>query len=434
MHSGKVWEVFYAAGGKRQVRVCLSRVRSAALRQLVAVVSIAALGGCFWLNVPEAGAIEITIPRRSHLTPVQRLNREGVKAVQKHDYKKAEALFLKAYLYDPSDPFTLNNIGYISELEGNLLRAEKFYKLSAEQGSGAQISLSSAKQLEGQPMNEAFASLKSVPMRVNQLNLEAVEQIHQGRNQQALALLNKAIALEPHDAFTLNNLGVVNEAMGNFRTALKNYAAAANSPHASGKVVLALQKSSEGKPIGEVASESAKRLKARLERTGTVRAEAAALSLRGVAAANQNDWDAARADFLKAYSLDPESGFAMNNRGYVAEREGDLETAQFFYDKAQQAANASSKVGLATAQTAEGKRIRSVAVSSSRKVGAELTTYSEQRRKGNEPIELIPREPNGSPAQLNQNHPNQQTPPPVQGQAPGTASPPPAAPGTQEPQ
>jgi hypothetical protein len=32
--------------------------------------------------------LKITIPRRSELTPVQRLNREGVEAVKKQQYEK----------------------------------------------------------------------------------------------------------------------------------------------------------------------------------------------------------------------------------------------------------------------------------------------------------------------------------------------------------
>src|SRR5690349_14651756 len=45
-----------------------------------------------------AGDLKITLPKHSELTPVQKLNREGVEAVQKHQYEKAETLFLKAYL------------------------------------------------------------------------------------------------------------------------------------------------------------------------------------------------------------------------------------------------------------------------------------------------------------------------------------------------
>src|SRR5205823_9212799 len=62
-----------------------------------------------WLLLAvEAGAqLRITLPKRSKPTPVQKLNREGVNAVNKHDYEKAKKLFYKAYLIDPNDPLTL---------------------------------------------------------------------------------------------------------------------------------------------------------------------------------------------------------------------------------------------------------------------------------------------------------------------------------------
>src|SRR5271154_933728 len=87
----------------------------------------------------QAGDLKINIPKRSTLTPVQRLNRDGVDAVRKHNYAKAEELFYKAYLFDPDDPFTLNNLGYISELQGQIDRAQRFYALAAEQSSDAVI-------------------------------------------------------------------------------------------------------------------------------------------------------------------------------------------------------------------------------------------------------------------------------------------------------
>lgn len=88
--------------------------------------------------------LKITIPERSHPTPVQRLNREGVDAIRKHDYKKAESLFYKAYLLDPDDPFTLNNLGYTSELQGQVDRAQRFYALAGKQATDATIDLASS--------------------------------------------------------------------------------------------------------------------------------------------------------------------------------------------------------------------------------------------------------------------------------------------------
>src|ERR1700741_4392531 len=109
------------------------------------------------LQTALGGDIKIKIPRGSKLTPVQRLNREGVEAVRKHNYKRAEELFYKAYLFDPEDAFTLNNLGYISEMQGQLDRAQRFYSLAAEHPSDATVDLASSRHVQGQPMKSAVA-------------------------------------------------------------------------------------------------------------------------------------------------------------------------------------------------------------------------------------------------------------------------------------
>jgi tetratricopeptide (TPR) repeat protein len=119
--------------------------------------------------------LKLTFPRFSELTPVQRLNREGVTAIEKHQYEKAEALFYKAYLYDPADPFTLNNLGYISELQGDVDRSLRFYKLASDQGSHATIDRSNARQLEGKPMDYALKGLQDTPLQVNRMNVQAIQ-------------------------------------------------------------------------------------------------------------------------------------------------------------------------------------------------------------------------------------------------------------------
>src|ERR1022692_1974011 len=96
---------------------------------LIAVMSFSALA--------HAKDLKINIPKRSQLTSVQRLNREGVEAVNKHQFNKAKALFYKAYLYDPGDPFTLNNLGYIAELDGQVERAQSFYSMAVSEPTEA---------------------------------------------------------------------------------------------------------------------------------------------------------------------------------------------------------------------------------------------------------------------------------------------------------
>jgi len=356
------------------------------LRLIVALAVLVVSGPRVWAG----DVLKIRIPRHSELTPVQRLNREGVDAVKKHEYDRAAALFYKAYLYDPADPFTLNNLGYVSELHGELERAQQFYKLAAMQESDANIDVSSAKQLEGKPLLYAFQGLQDGSMRVDRMNLEALNLLAQNQGIQAVALLRRARAAAPDDPFTLNNLGVAYEASGEYDDALKAYEAAA-ATNSTEPATVTLDRQWRGKQIGVMATASARRLNERMKGMGSEGADAVMLTARGVSAANQNNWIAAKKDFLDAYSLDPSGAFSLNNRGYVAEMDGDLETAEFFYGKARTAGDANARVGLATQRLAEGKRLFAVAADSNHQVGGELERYSLKRHLENGPIELTPR-------------------------------------------
>lgn len=339
----------------------------------------------------RAHDLTITIPRHSELTYVQRLNREGVVAVKRHDYGKAAELFYKAYLYDPADPFTLNNLGYISELQGQLDRADKFYKLASQQGSTASIDLSNVKHLEGKPMNTAFTDLKESPMRVNQINVEAMHLLSENQGNEAVALLEQARSLDQQNLYTLNNLGVAEESIGDYSGAFRYYAAAADSGSAD-PIVLTPDSSWQGKSVSDLARANIQRLQGRMQGTGSATTSADMLNLRGVLAENQNDWATARQDFLKAYSLDPTNAFSLNNRAYVAERDGDLESAQFFYEKAGKAAGANLRVERATKSAAVGKPLFQVAMDSDQKVDGALDVYSRERRQEQAPVELTPRD------------------------------------------
>jgi len=337
----------------------------------------------------------IMIPLRSRLSPVQRLNREGVEAIKHHQYDKAEALFYKAYLYDPADPFTLNNLGYVSEIQGQLDRAHRFYELAAEQGSDANIDVSSQKHLQGQPMKAALVELKDRTMRVNRMNIEAMRMLEQDRNFEAIALLQQTLALDPGNPFTLNNLGVATESVSDLDSALKYYqqAAAVNS---SEPAIITLDRSWRGKSVSGMARTSANRLQKKMDSSDMAEAKAVMYTLRGVHAENQNDWAEARQDFLHAYALDPSSAFSLNNRGYIAEREGDLETAQFFYERSRRASDANARIGLATRLYAQGKPMAVVAGDSNQKVDGALVIYAQERRRQSGPVGLTPRE--NSPA------------------------------------
>src|ERR1700683_4828113 len=218
-----------------------------------------------------AGDITLTLPKRSRLTPVQRLNREGVEAIQKQQYEKAETLFYQAYLFDPADPFTLYNLGYVSELKGQLERAQKLYALASEQATDAVIDRTSVQQLEGKSMRDAFGSLKDVPMQVNRMNVEAIRLLSQGRPLEAKSVLQQALALDPHSAFTLNNMGVALESRGDYDEALKYYKAAAQSG-SSEPAIVTVNRTWRGKPVSEMAARNAKELQERMQNESTAQA------------------------------------------------------------------------------------------------------------------------------------------------------------------
>jgi Flp pilus assembly protein TadD len=382
-------------------------------RQILCAAAIAIAG--LAPQALQAGDLKINLPRRSSPTPVQRLNREGVEAVRKHQYQKAETLFYKAYLYDPGDPFTLNNLGYISELQGEVDRAKNFYSLASEQASNAAIYRASSKKLEGKPMKDAVAGMQDASMRINRDNVEAIRLLSKGRGPEAEQLLQQTLTLNPRNAFTLNNMGVVKEEEGDLEGAFKYYTAAADL-HSEDPVVVTLQSSWRGVPVSKMAEDSAKKVSQRMHSWQTPEARANLLALRGVYAVNRNDWTTADQDFRQAYTLDPADAFSLNNAGYVAEIEGDKETAQFFYDKALKAQGSESEVGLATHGFAEGLKLTEVATENGEKVDSSIEQQRELRRQQAGPIELKRRD--NTPIEETQPEtqpPSESTPPPTAG-------------------
>jgi hypothetical protein len=129
---------------------------------------------------------------------------------------------------------------------------------------------------------------------------------------------------------------------------------------------------------------------------------------------------------LKAYSLNPNSAFSLNNLGYVSERDGDLETANFFYMKARQADDANARIGLATSSLAEGQHLEVVAADSQQKVGGELDRYRQARHAEPGNVELERRD--GTPVDTNpappQTTPTHSNPPATAPTAPTPQSPP----------
>ena len=371
----------------------------------------------FAVSLPaHAGDLRISIPKRSEMTPVQKLNRDGVEAVRKRQYRKAETLFYKAYLFDPDDPFTLNNLGYISELEGQVDRAAKFYELASKQAGDAVIDQASTSSLKGKPLRDAIGEVQDANMRINHSNVEAMRLMSKGRAREAENLLDEAAKLDPKNPFTLNNIGLAKEMQGDFSGALKDYEASA-ALKSDKPVVVTLNPRWRGKPVSDMAADSAKKIRARMNEPKNAQTEAAELNLRGVSAVNRNDWSLAAKDFEQAYRLDPENAFSLNNRGFLAEMQGDLESAQTYYQQAAQAQGEGQRVGVASRSWAEGMRLSDVAADGDQKIDDHFEAQRNARRQERGPIQLKRRdntpvvEPT-APAQTTEPEPRPEVGPP----------------------
>ena len=252
----------------------------------------------------SANDVRISVPKRTKPTPVQKLNQEGVKEVQKHHYKKAKSLFYKAYLIDPNDPFTLNNLGYIAELEGQADRAQRYYSLAQEQGSDALVYKSTEPAAIGKPVGKIAGSAADNKMQVNRINVYAIGLLQKDQAPQADVALQRALKLDPTNPFTLNNLGYAREKEGELEDAYKYYSQAADQ-HSDTPIVVTMKPSWRGKGISNIAASNAKKVQNVMQHEQNTSAKVARLNTRGVAAINRNDYKLARHVFRTGLQTRP---------------------------------------------------------------------------------------------------------------------------------
>ncbi len=339
----------------------------------------------------QAGDIHIKISKRTKPTPVQRLNQEGVQALAKNNTARAKRDFYHAYLLDPDDPFTLNNLGYVAELDGEIEKAQKFYDLAAANTSDAVIALSTNPELKGKEVSQVAGNAVSAEMQVNRLNVAAMALLMKDRAPEAEISLHKALLLQPKNPFTLNNLGYALEKEGGLEQATHYYDLAAASG-SNEKVVVALNRKWRGRPISEIASSNAQSARRELAaEQGSPESKVARLNLRGVSALNHNQLAQALQFFQQAYRIDPSNAFSLNNMGYISEVTGDRETADYYYAKAREANRNSARVALATRKSAEGMRLASVADENGQTVeAAEQKQLEALRAQGLPPLPCAP--------------------------------------------
>lgn len=373
-----------------------------------------------------AGDLRIPLPQRDTSAPTQKLNRDGVAELKRGHLEKAKRLFYRAYLLDPGDPFTLNNLGYVAELDGDADRALRYYDLAEKDHTDAIIAQSNNAQLKGKPLDAAFQNVESSNREVSKTSEEAIVLLHQGRLFEARNLLRAVLPRHPNDPFLLNNLGYVMESLGDLQGALRYYSAAA-SVRSTKPVIVTPRLNWRGHPVSKIASANAAAVNEELSRGEGAEAATARLNLRGVVALNDNDPVAARKFFMDAYKQDPHNAFTLNNLGYMAELDGDWETAQSYYEAAESGRDANERVSYSTRQDAEGEKLDAVAGGNQGNMQSTLEGMQAARRKANKPIELQRRTPaSGTTEQTKPVPPVGISPPPMPNlPAPGADSNPP---------
>ena len=389
------------------------------LARLCAVATLLAMQLLAAARPGFASNLQIPIPQRGVSTPSQKLNREGVAELKRGHQKKAKQLFYRAYLLDPQDPFTLNNLGYVAELEGDADRALRFYALAAREHTDAVIDRSNEAALKGKPLDEVFRQVQNSDQELSRLNERAIVLLRDGHVFEAKNLLQSALPRHPNDPFLLNNLGYAMETVGDVEGALRCYSEAA-SLHSTKRVVVTPRVKWRGRPVSEVARENAVAMSEQIARGEGVDATTARLNLRGVAALNDNNPSVAKGFFLQAYQQDARNAFTLNNLGYIAELAGDRESAEMYYEAARAGRDANAKVSYSTRRDAEGQKIDKLADDNQLDVEATLKAVQEMKRREQRPIELKRRDA------VPENSEQESTPvPPIGVQAPALPTLPP---------
>src|SRR5205807_9627239 len=86
------------------------------------------------------------------------MNVEAVSLLNKDRVAEADLVLQKALRIDPRNPFTLNNMGYTKEKEGELEAAINYYRAAADANSDEPVVVTVNKSWRGRPISKVAAS------------------------------------------------------------------------------------------------------------------------------------------------------------------------------------------------------------------------------------------------------------------------------------
>ena len=99
-------------------------------------------------------------------SPAQRLLGQAVSNLNQGNTAQYKELVKKAYADDPNDAFVINNMGVVSEMDGNLPQAKAFYMEAIARAGSLKIGTTSDSRYSGKPLKDmAEENLKRVSVR-----------------------------------------------------------------------------------------------------------------------------------------------------------------------------------------------------------------------------------------------------------------------------
>jgi Flp pilus assembly protein TadD len=194
-------------------------------------------------------------------------NVQAISLLKKGRVAEAEAILKKALSQDPRNPFTLNNMGYVMESEGDLQSASKYYSSAASMHSDEKVLVTPNPQWRGKgiseiasqnarAVNKTIAKGEDLPAQVARLNLRGVAALNHNDPKGAHELFQQAYKLDPKNAFSLNNMGYAAEMDGDRETAESYYEEARSSADSNVPVTYASRRDAEGRKLGNVAQDN----------------------------------------------------------------------------------------------------------------------------------------------------------------------------------
>jgi tetratricopeptide (TPR) repeat protein len=215
---------------------------------------------------------------------VNHINVLAIGLLQKDQAPQADLALQKALKLDPTNPFTLNNLGYAREKEGELEDAYKFYTQAAQQNSDTPIVVTMKQSWRGKGISAIAGQNakkvqylmeheQSVAAKVARLNTRGVAAINRNDYKLARQYFEQAYKLDNKNAFALNNMGYLSELDGDRETADFYYDKAREADQSSMKVAYASRKDVEGMKLSSVASDSDDAVNKAVEEAAALRRE-----------------------------------------------------------------------------------------------------------------------------------------------------------------